>query len=250
MASKTTIVFVPGAWHSPDAFRAVGSYLEKSGYKTQYVPLPSVGASPAVKDFSADVKAIASVISKEVEAGQKVVLVVHSYGGLPGNEAVKDLDLASREKAGEKGGVSHIFFCCSFVSPEGQSLHTAFGSQDLPWWSISDDKMIVTPKTPEQIFYNDLSEADVKKYVAQLQTHGYQTFFSKVTHPAWKTVPSTYLYCLKDQAIPIEIQKMMVEGTAKGAPMRTDTLDAGHSPFINMPQETANAIMRAAEIPV
>lgn len=250
MASNTTVVFVPGAWHSPDAFKDVGAQLEKSGYRARYVDLVSVGASPALKDFSADVKAVRSVIKPEVDEERNVVVVVHSYGGLPGNEAVKDLDLDSRKKAGKKGGVSHIFFCCSFIIDEGQSLHSAFGNQDLPWFNIDDKKEIVRPDTPENIFYNDLSEADVKKWVAALQTHSYQTFHSKVTNPAWRTVPSTYLYCLKDQAIPIHIQKMMVEQTAKGVPVRTDTLDAGHSPFINMPQETAEAIKRAAEVPV
>jgi hypothetical protein len=171
---------------------------------------------------------------------------VHSYGSLPGNEAVKGLDTVSRQKAGKEGGVSHIFFLCSFLIPEGQSLHSAFGGQDLPWYDLSADKTTVVPKTPEDIFYNDLEEADVEKMVSELQTHSYQTFHSKVTYAAWKEVPSTYCYCSKDQAIPIQIQQMMVEDWAKGTNMLTTTLGAGHSPFVNYPQQTANAIRRAA----
>lgn len=246
MISDTTIVFVPGAWHSPTAFKKVGHHLEVSGYTTQYVTLPSVGAYPPLKDFNPDVEAVRNAIKAEVDKDRDVVLVVHSYGGLPGCEAVKNLDKMSREKLGKKGGVIHIFFLCSFVIPEGQSLHSAFGSQDLPWWEVSSDKLLVTPITPENIFYNDLDEADVETMVGGLQTHSYQTFHSEVTYAAWKEVPSTYCYCTKDQAIPLDIQKMMVESTAKGTGMVTTTLDAGHSPFVNFPQETADAIRRAA----
>ena len=69
---------------------------------------------------------------------------------------------------------------------------------------------------------------------------------SPCTYAAWRDVPSTYLYCLQDAAIPIEIQKAMVEGTASGTGIKTETVDASHSPFLSKPDEVTAAIRRAA----
>jgi pimeloyl-ACP methyl ester carboxylesterase len=248
--SDTTVIFVPGAWHSPSCFSIVCNKLKASGYSINYITLPSVGPSEHLSDFRPDVEKIRTAILKAADAGRKVVLVVHSYGSLPANEAIRDLDISSRAKNGLGGGVSHLFFCCSFVIPEGQSLISAFGGADLPWFSISADKMEVQPATPAETFYNDLAEDEVEMYVKGLRPHSYRTFHSKCTFAAWKVVPSTYLYCLRDQAIPIVIQKLMVEGTAGGAGvvMRTEAVDAGHSPFISKPEEVVAAIRRAAEL--
>lgn len=244
--SSTTIVFVPGAWHSPDCFDPVVERLNKSGYNTSKVHLPSVGPEKHHLDFSPDVAEIRSHILRAADAGQRVVVVVHSYGGIPANEAIKGLEYDTRQKQNQKGGVVHLFYCCSFVIPEGQSLISAFGGNDLPWFNISDDRLQVMPATPVETFYNDLSDEDASKFVSQLKPHSYQTFHSKCTYAAWKVVPSTYLYCLKDAAIPLEIQKLLVEETAKGYGFNTESVDASHSPFQSKPDEVADAIRRAA----
>jgi pimeloyl-ACP methyl ester carboxylesterase len=246
MSPRWTVVLVPGAWHSPKPFEDVGNILKASKYKVKYVTLASVGANPPLENFNADVEAIQSVLQSEVGKGQKIVLVVHSYGGLPGCEAVKGFDLATRKQEGKIGGVGHIFFCASFVIDVHKSLIGAFGGNDLPWFDVSEDKTTVRPKTPKEIFYNDLDKKTADEWVNALEPHSYQTFYSPLTYAAWKHVPSTYLYCLQDVAIPLHIQKMMVEETAKGVDFKTDTLNAGHSPFLSMPEEMAKSIRRAA----
>ncbi|KKK14460.1 hypothetical protein P175DRAFT_0551483 [Aspergillus ochraceoroseus IBT 24754] len=246
MASKPTIILVPGAWHSPDCYDRVIEYLHEAGYKTEKVHLPSVGPPEHYTDFSADVAHVRKYIEKAVNAGQKVVVVVHSYGGLPGNEAIKDLDLKTRQSRGLEGGVSHLFLCCSFVVSEGSSLLGAIGDTDPSWLDVSEDKLETSSKNPVETFYNDMTEDDINHAVAALKPHSYQTFKSRCTFAAWKTVPTTYLYCLRDQAIPISAQRMMVEETGKGFGIMTETVDASHSPFYTVPSQMAGAIRRAA----
>ncbi|KAL3257837.1 hypothetical protein ABHI18_006507 [Aspergillus niger] len=246
MAPFPTIVFVPGAWHSPECYRRVIDQLEAAGYETDLVHLPSVGPTQHLPDFSADVAEIRSHLEHLVDAGKKVVLVVHSYGGVPSNEAVKGLDCASRQSNSQAGGVAHIFFCCSFIIPEGKSLLGAFGGNDLPWFNVSADRLEVNPDRPDEIFYNDMSEEDVRAAVSSLKPHSYRTFRSLCTYAAWKEVPSTYLYCATDAAIPLELQRMMVEDWAAGYSIRTEFLDASHSPFLSKPTEVTAAIRRAA----
>ncbi|KAJ9617091.1 hypothetical protein H2200_000812 [Cladophialophora chaetospira] len=245
MSSKPVIVFVPGAWHSPDGFHLVVPELQAAGYETRGVTLASVGASTPLKDFQPDVKAIQDVLKPLVDEGKDIVLVVHSYGGVIGNEAVQGFAKSEREKEGKKGGVSHIYFCCAFALPEGVSLMDALNGKDLPWWQFNDARDSVTPATPIETFYNDVKEPE--KYVKMLQPHSYGTFHSKATHPAWKHVPSTYLVCEKDEAIPLHAQKGMIEGAQKaGADMKVETVDASHSPFLSIPEEVAQSIRRAA----
>ncbi|KAJ5640035.1 uncharacterized protein N7484_007897 [Penicillium longicatenatum] len=246
MNQSTTILFVPGAWHNPDCYDPVVQRLEAVGYKTDKVHLPTVDPPTHYLDFSADVSRIRAQIEHAVNEGRDVVVVAHSYGGLPSNEAIKGLDINTRQKVGLTGGVTHLFFCCSFVIAEGQSLISAFGGNDLPWFRVSDDKLEVNVADPEKIFYNDCNDAQVERAVAALKSHSYQAFHSVCTYAAWKNIPSTYLYCLQDAAIPLTVQKMMVEGTAKGFGMRTETVDASHSPFISQPDELTAAIRRAA----
>lgn len=243
----TTIIFVPGAGHSPECYRRVSNILEKeAGYKTDFVHLPSVGLSKRLPDFSADVATIREHARQAVEKGEYALMVTHSYGGIPASEALEGLDVGSRQATGKKGGITHIVFCSAFVLPEGQSVMSKISGIDPPWADISPDGLEVCVKNPENVFYNDMSPEDVKASVDALMPHSYRTFHSPLTFAAWKVIPSTFLYCLKDNAIPYPLQKAMVEGDAKGFGFKTETLDASHSAFISLPVETANAIRVAA----
>lgn len=246
MAENTTFLFVPGAWHSPDCFDPVVQRLEAANYNTAKVRLPSNGHGRPQGTFDDDVIEIRTSLEKIIDAGQRVIVFVHSYGSLPACDAIKGLDEKSCRTGGLPGGVVHIFFCAAFVIPEGKSLISTFGGRDLPWYRVSDDKVEVNVLCPEKVFYDDCDADQTEKAMSQLLSHSYQTFHSTCTYAAWKDVPSTYLYCLKDLAIPMAVQKLMVEETAKGCAFRTEVVDASHSPFISKPDETALAIRRAA----
>lgn len=244
--SGTTVLFIPGAWHNPRCFSKVAKRLEEDGYDTGLVYLPSVGPIIPHSDFLEDVGEVRKQIEIAANAGRRVVVVMHSYGGLPGCEAIRGLDWESRRRENQPGGVVHLFFCCSFIVPEGKSLISSFGGGDLPWFQVSDDRFLVNPATPRETFYNDMDESDASVAAGELKPHSYQTFHSKITFEAWRHVPSTYLYCLKDNAIPLAVQKWMVEDIAKGVTIRTEVLNASHSPFYTDPILVAAAIRKAA----
>ncbi|KAI5362053.1 putative alpha/Beta hydrolase [Septoria linicola] len=105
MSSSTTIILVPGAWHKPDCFPP-----------TVLVSLASVGPQEHLKNFNPDVDVIRKHIEAAADAGQDVVVVAHSYGSIPTSEAIKGLDLKSRQAAGKKGGVVHFFFLSAHIT--------------------------------------------------------------------------------------------------------------------------------------
>lgn len=119
-ATKPTFIFVPGAWHCATKFEPVTSKLEALGYPTKSVQLPCYGAEPPLSDFHPDVAAIRQEIEKSVDAGEDVVLFMHSYGGIVGCEACRGLGKAAREKEGKIGGVVRLVFCAAFMVPEGR----------------------------------------------------------------------------------------------------------------------------------
>lgn len=134
---KPTFVCVPGAWSSPEYYSQVREIIAGYGYPTIGLPLPSVGATPAHMNFDGDVKAIRDCLTKLVEEEEKeVVLVLHSYGGMPGTEAPVDLGKKEREGKGLKGGVLRLVFIMALVGAEG--FEPGAGGAEFPDWMKLD----------------------------------------------------------------------------------------------------------------
>ena len=85
--------------------------------------------------------------------------------------------------------------------------------------------------------------------MAQLLKHPRAAQFTAVSHEAFREVPVTYLLCEQDQALPVEIQQMMVgrleEAGAKVATV--ETCAGSHSPFLSIPETVVEVVVRAAE---
>lgn len=141
--------------------------------------------------------------------------------------------------------VSELRPLSSLTNEPDKSLMTGLGGKPLPWFDISEDEMIVNPIKPEEVFYHDLDKETVEREVKALKPHSYQTMSSKSTWEPYRDIPSTYLFCEQDKAIPIEVQKMMVDG-AKGVQFNTETMDTSHSPFLKDPAKLSRIIRKAA----
>ena len=250
MAAKPTIILVPGAWHGPECFSAIVSPLVASGYRTVPVTLPSVGFPDTVTTIEPDIKAVRIAVHEECDAGHDVLLFMHSYAGLPGPEAVKGLSRAERQQQGMQGGVSHLFFCCSLLLVEGECIDEQFGRK-MPEGVVGPTDALVVSEAlggPENMFYGDLDEETQRRCMDALRPQNYRLVFcSRAVYPAWQYIPTTYLYATQDQALTFEMQKGMVErAKSMGVDIRTETLEASHSPFLSMPAKVVGAVRRAA----
>jgi hypothetical protein len=134
--SKPTIVCVPGAWHTPKIYEKVLEILNGYGYPTIGLPLASVGATPAHTNFDEDVKCIRDCLTKLVDEEKEVVLVTHSYTGMPGAEAPVGLGKKERQAAGLRGGVIRLVFIMAFAMPEG--FQPTAGGAQFPDWMKAD----------------------------------------------------------------------------------------------------------------
>ena len=118
---KPTVLFVHGAWHNTSCWDGTRAELKKLSYPTEVVPLKSSGNAVAthLEDTAIIREALESLI---VSKGKAVILVMHSYGGVAGTNAVHGLEAAARHEKGEKGGIIHCLFIAAFLVPKGNSL--------------------------------------------------------------------------------------------------------------------------------
>ena len=94
------------------------------------IQLPSIGISPGLPDFSADVAAIRSHVTKILDQDNRdVVLVMHSYGAHPGTEAMKGLAKKERQAADKKAVVVALVYIASIVAAKGFPCSAPLGRQ-------------------------------------------------------------------------------------------------------------------------
>ncbi|WP_051844720.1 alpha/beta hydrolase [Streptomyces sp. NRRL S-813] len=102
-----TAVLVHGAWHSPWCRHEVVAELERQGIRSVLVDLPSCRA--AVPEARADMHADAAEIRRTPDAHDDVVLVAHSYAGIPATEA-----------AAGHPAVRHLVCVAAYIADEGR----------------------------------------------------------------------------------------------------------------------------------
>jgi pimeloyl-ACP methyl ester carboxylesterase len=139
-----TIVFVHGAWHSPEWFDATISVLEPLGYKCVTVAMPAVGRQTPVTSLDEDIEAVRTTVITELDAGRDVIIHAHSWAGLPVNSALDGLSKAERERDGKNGAVMKLTFVSSFILPENTSLLDSIGGVAPDHWVFRDVSKILS----------------------------------------------------------------------------------------------------------
>jgi pimeloyl-ACP methyl ester carboxylesterase len=127
------IVIVQGSFHTPLAYQRLTEGLQLQGLETFQPELPSCSdvedaefPSKTLDDDSAIIKSLIERLV--VDEGRRVFIVMHSYGGLVGSNAISEnLSFKNRRTAGLSGGVFHLFYIAAFLLDEGQSVLGTFG---------------------------------------------------------------------------------------------------------------------------
>ncbi|CAG8978439.1 hypothetical protein HYALB_00012606 [Hymenoscyphus albidus] len=258
--SKPTFVLVPGAWHSPDIYSAVTAILSKHGFSAMGVALPSVGAIPLHADFREDVAAIRKCLTALISDEKDVVLVVHSYSGLPGGEApigVGKIEREAKGLKGLKGGFIRYVVINGFATPAGFQPNPKGDFSQFPEWMKFDheDATVSVPHADDakKVFYNDMSSSEGDELAVKLVFQSSGVYFSTATYAAWTAIPSTYLMGEQDEtAFSPPMVEMMLQGARQAEPSAFDVVEkckeGGHCLMISFPEWTADALIRAAGV--
>ena len=240
--TKPTVIIIPGAWHfGTKHFKPLTTRLEAAGYNVVPLDLPSIGDDPPLTGWKDDITHVASSIEEAADRGEDVVLVMHSRGGHVGCDAAQGLSKTDREAAGKKGGIVRLVFLCAFAAPEGLSIFFATNGPSK-WIDVQQE--ISRPTREEEIFYNDCTAEQIEEAKRDLKPQSTLCFLLPLTYAAWKDIPSTYLVCENDNAIPLAAQEGMI--SQPGAKFVVERCKASHSPFVSMPDFTAEVVRRAA----
>jgi pimeloyl-ACP methyl ester carboxylesterase len=228
MADSLSIVLVHGAWHGPWAWSKVAGPLRERGFDVHLVDLPSSGPDPsALGDLYADAAAVREVLDG---IDGKALVVAHSYGGV-----------AVTEGAAGAGNVSHIVYLTAFMLDEGESLFAMVGGVEPDWWIKDDEELSLMPGRPEEIFYNDCSPEDATDAASRLEPQSLPAIKQPVRSVAWRDVPTTYVICDRDNAIPVFAQEQFSQ---RAGDVRR--MDASHSPFLSRADEVVAIIAELA----
>ena len=99
---KPTLLIIHGGWHVPRSYHKLTSALRAAGFEVHIPRHLSVNRSrPPNADLGSDTFLIRSYATSLVEAGRIVAVLMHSYGGQVGTNALYGLSKESRAAQGK-----------------------------------------------------------------------------------------------------------------------------------------------------
>lgn len=246
-SSKPTILLVQGSFQIPEAYDKLVSALRSRGFVVAHPRLPSLSDhdSPdfAERSLADDSRAIEAEAKRLiVDEGKTVMVVMHSYGGLVGSDAIpEDMSLQSRRQKGLSGGASRLFYFAGFILEQGKSVLGTFG--ESPNNNIKPNGRY-TMKNTASLIYQDLPPEEASYWASKIIDQSYAVQTTPVSRAAYKYIPSTYVMTEDDQAVPLQYQEMFAAAT--GAEVKR--IASGHSPQLSKPEELAELVEAAAEM--
>lgn len=137
MSKKPFIVLIPGAWHTPAHYDELAKLLFQSGYDGVCEMNPSCDAKePEAHTVVTDTVAIRDdILMPLIDDGEEIILVMHSYGGIPGIAAAAGLSKAELSIIGIDGGIIGLIFISTMIARAGTPLRSPDGFG--PW--VTDD---------------------------------------------------------------------------------------------------------------
>jgi pimeloyl-ACP methyl ester carboxylesterase len=215
----TRIVLVHGAWHGAWCWDRVLDELHDRAIDAVALELPFTG-------FADDVDVVRCAVGS---AGQGVVVCAHSYGGAVVSQAVTRLT-----------NVGHLVYLAAFVNTGDAAALTDRPISLLDAIVSTGEQCSFDPRFAQSIFYGDSEPETIAAIADHLRPMILEAAAIVATPPAPRTVPSTYVVCSRDGALPPEAQYQMAKGLDRVVVWPTD-----HSPFLTRPGAVADLLASA-----
>ncbi|KAK7726333.1 hypothetical protein SLS57_003419 [Botryosphaeria dothidea] len=145
-----------------------------------------------------DAECIRAATEGLVEQGEDVVLVMHSYGGIPGMQSVEGFSRAERERAGKAGGVVKLVYLAAVVPEVGQSMNEIMAPwlekyREMSYVKVEGDYMSHDPELSAKYTFSDLAPDRALEWAEQMQPQSTISFDGKLSYAAYKDFPVSYI---------------------------------------------------------
>jgi len=230
---KPTIVLVHGAFADASSWNGVIKILDKDGF-------PVVALANPMRSVQGDAKYVAEIL-----AGIKlpVVLVGHSYGGFVISEAAYD---NARVKA--------LVYVAAFAPEAGETVVGLSGkfpgstlgatlAAPVPLSGGGTDLYIQQNKFPAQ-FAADVALGKAKLMAITQRPITESALNEAAEHPAWRTLPTWFVYGDMDKNIPPQASAFMAKRAASKETVVVK--GASHVVMVSNPKIVATLIEKAA----
>ncbi|HEX5699903.1 MAG TPA: alpha/beta hydrolase [Rubrobacter sp.] len=231
--SRPTVVLVHGAFAESASWNGVIGRLQDQGYTV-------IAAANPLRSVTGDAESVASIF-EAVEG--PIVLVGHSYGGMVISNAARDHE-----------NVKALVYVCGFAPEEGENafeLSGRFPGSTLgeALWPVplSDGStdLYIRQEEYHQQFAEDVP-AEQTALMAVGQRPGRDVALNDASGPpAWKSIPSWFVFGELDKNIPAALHRFMAERA--GAREVVEIEGASHAVGVSHPEEVADIILRAVK---
>ncbi|KAL8829671.1 MAG: hypothetical protein Q9191_001880 [Dirinaria sp. TL-2023a] len=245
-------MLVHGAWHTPSHYESFIAQLHRANFEVLCPLLPTCSPSthPAAT-LSTDAQTIRSHLLPLLSKSRDVIMLLHSYGGAAGSEAVRDLSKTSRGAQNlSGGGVVHLIYMCAFMLQVGESVGSASLPRPVPEPVERDERTGTTflREPPVALFYADVDPEVAERMQDMLVRQAGAAMSDQVTYPAWREVPSTYLRMSEDRVLFPEWQDRQICAVREaGVEVAVEEFQASHSPYLSLTPEMVAFLERVAK---
>jgi pimeloyl-ACP methyl ester carboxylesterase len=219
VSESAPIILVHGAWHGSWAWDLITERLRHAGHDVIAVDLPSSGPDPTTLGGFDDDVAVVRAALDAVHASP--IVVGHSYGG----------QVISAATAG-RADIARLVYVCAFMLDVGESTTSTLADQPPDWVEPLGDGIAVRVTDPVAVFYGDVEPALAQRCAQRLHPQSLAAATATLPAAGWHHIPSRYVICEQDQAIPVSLQETMSRHADQVV-----RLDASHSPFLSRPDE-------------
>lgn len=231
-----TVLLVHGAFAGSSSWNPVIERLAAHG-------VTSVAVANPLRSVEGDAAYVRDVIAA---VGTPVVLVGHSYGGFVITEAASGVD-----------SVRGLVYVGAFAPDHGESafqLSTMFpGStlgEALTTYPVATggDEMAIRREVFHEQFAADVPAATAALMAATQRpvTAAALTTDLPTESPAWRTLPSWFVFGDGDRNIPVALHRWMAERA--GSKGTTEIAGAAHAPSVSAPEPVCDTIRDALSV--
>ena len=138
-SAQPAVLIIHGAWTPASAFADFSRRLERAGFLVECPQLPSVNIERNAVHFVEEVATVRKALTALADNGHPILVLMHSYGGIVGANAVtEDLYLSTRQKKAKDGflpagGVVSLVYVAAMMVQKGQTADLQSSEETKPY---------------------------------------------------------------------------------------------------------------------